>query len=163
MEGISAFLRTIQRSAVVLSSKLLVRCVAAASTGVVSAVALFYAAVAAAAPPQHAQSGDRPLLPAVEKQQRLTEQMVRTEVERELRDARTRMANEPAAVQKDLALLAGRVAKVPGLNVQTRTQLRGQIARVVREAHRRALRNNRAIALPRPGKALPPPSANGSS
>jgi hypothetical protein len=117
----------------------------------VATLLLSYAAIATAAPPQQAAatSGERPLLPSFEKQQRLTEQMIRTEVEQELRDARTRIATEPAEVQRNLALLAGRIARTPGLNIQTRTQLRGQIARVVREAHRRALAqqsNDRAKA-----------------
>ncbi len=117
------------------------RRVSVASRFVVAGLLLSYAVVAAAAPPQSdfVPSGDQPLLPAFEQQQRLTEQMIRTEVEQELRNARTRLATEPAAVRKDLALLSGRISRAPGLSIQTRRELRGQLARVVREAHRRAL------------------------
>jgi general secretion pathway protein D len=100
-----------------------------------------FAAVAWAAPPpvENAASDDGPLLSAFEKQQRLAEQAIRAEVEQQLRDGRARMAAEPATVQKDLALLAGRVFRVHGLSEATRAELRGQIAPLVREARRRAL------------------------
>ncbi len=97
------------------------------------------AAVAALALPAFAQSSDEPLLPQVESQQRLAAQMIRSDVEQELRDARTRIANDPSGVYQNLSLLAARVAKARGLTSRERTTLHGQVARVQREARRRAL------------------------
>jgi hypothetical protein len=110
--------------------------------------ALLLVAWAAAASANKSTAGDSPLpdkpdfpdsfLDSVEQQRRVTIDLVRTEVENALRQARVRLATDPAAVERDLNLLIERVARVPELNSGMRLHLRGALEAAVREGHRRA-------------------------
>ncbi len=68
---------------------------------------------------------------------RLIESLIRTEVENDLRRARTRMATDPQSIKETLKLTLERVVKAPELTVETRAQLRNQLETALRESSRR--------------------------
>jgi hypothetical protein len=78
------------------------------------------------------------LLSAIEQQNRLVTALVRTEVENELREARSQMATDPLKVEQSLKLMMERVMKSPEVNAEVRAQLRAQLETALREANRRA-------------------------
>jgi hypothetical protein len=78
------------------------------------------------------------LLTSMGQQRRLTTELVCTEVENELRQARARLASDPATVEQDLKLMIERVTRSPELNSEVQSQLRSRLEMAVRESHRRA-------------------------
>ena len=78
------------------------------------------------------------LLASMDQQRRLTTELVCTEVENELRQARARLGTDPATVEQDLKLMIERVARAPELNSEVQSHLRSRLETAVRESHRRA-------------------------
>jgi hypothetical protein len=88
--------------------------------------------------PEAGTSGEGSLLEAVVAQNRLMAETIRSEVENELRLARTRMEHDPTAVEQVLKLMIGHIAQAPELSAEVRANLRGQLETALREAHRQA-------------------------
>ena len=88
--------------------------------------------------PTAVDNGQGRLLENVEQQRRLITAQVRAEVENELRESRSRMGNDPLAVEQSLKLMMERVVQVPELKAEVRAQLRSQLEAALREANRRA-------------------------
>ena len=102
------------------------------------------ARVLQAAPPATADqsSSTRPdgaVLEKVEAQNKLSAAALLAEVDYGLRQARTRMGNDPAGAEQDLRLLIERVAKAPQLSAVARANVRGRLTTAMREAQRRAI------------------------
>ncbi len=82
--------------------------------------------------------GEGRLLADIDAQNRLITNLIRTEVENEMRESRSRMASEPAKVEQSLKLMMQRVMQAPELKAEVRSQLRTQLETMLREANRRA-------------------------
>ena len=78
------------------------------------------------------------LLDRTQEQNNLIAAVIKSEVENEVKNARARMAVDPAGIQSSLKVTLERVLKAPELNSELRSQLRGQIAAALRESARRA-------------------------
>jgi hypothetical protein len=81
--------------------------------------------------------GQGRLLENIEQHNRLMTDLIRTEVEESLRNARAQMETDPLATQDDLKLMLGRVLRTPELRAEVRASLRGQLEAALREAARR--------------------------
>ncbi len=81
---------------------------------------------------------DGQLLADLESHNRLITQLIRAEVEDELREARVKLEQDPLAVEQRLKLTMERIVKAPELKADVRAQLRLKLEAAVREAHRRA-------------------------
>ena len=86
------------------------------------------------APARASESDDHALLDATVAENSLMSSVIKADVEKQLRDARTEMASDPAGVEKVLKMTLGRVLRHPELTSELRAQLRGMIAAVLREA-----------------------------
>jgi len=86
--------------------------------------------------------GEGRLLENIEQHNRLMTDLIRTETENALREARALMSSNPGAVEDSLKLMLGRVLAAPELRAETRAQLRGQLEAALRETARRATEND---------------------
>ena len=121
---------------VVISTSAALTKAAEAQTAVRSAA---ISAPGQSAPARASESDDHALLDATVAQNSLMSSVIKADVEKQLRDARTEMASDPAGVEKVLKMTLGRVLRAPELTSELRAQLRGMIAAALREADRRAL------------------------
>ncbi len=103
-------------------------------------------------------SSEGAFLQSIDNQRKVITDLVRTEVENELRIARGQMATDPTAVEQSLKLMMQRVMQTAELTAEVRAQLRGQLEIAMREASRRAstkevidqqVQESRAAALDR--------------
>ncbi|HEY1599006.1 MAG TPA: hypothetical protein VGG64_05360, partial [Pirellulales bacterium] len=86
-------------------------------------------------------SADEPdggLLDAVDRERRVLQQSVQTEVRTAVNDARTQMATNPDAVIDGLKVELERVRKTPELDTALRGQLAGQLETALQDASRRS-------------------------
>ncbi len=82
--------------------------------------------------------GEGRLLQNIEQNNRLMTDLIRTEVESTLREARARMGSDPASIEDSLKVMLGRVVHSPELKAEVRAQMRRQLEAALREASRRA-------------------------
>ncbi|MEX0977614.1 MAG: STN domain-containing protein, partial [Pirellulales bacterium] len=108
------------------------------------AVPLAAATLAAAAPSEpvpppvgDVNDGEGRLLADVEQHNRLITELLRAQVENELRQARAQMSTNPQGTEQSLKLMFERVVRSPELKAEVRAQLRGQLEATLREAARR--------------------------
>ena len=88
---------------------------------------------------------DTSLLDSTLAQNELIAAVIKSDVEKQLRDAQSQMAGDPEGVEKALKVTLGRVLRAPELNSELRAQLRGQIAA--------ALRGKRIVGRPKSSSA----------
>jgi hypothetical protein len=93
---------------------------------------------AAGADPLPSEEGS-PLLRQVEDQTRVQEQLVQSQVEIGVRDARTLMSSNPTGAEENLKVLQHQVDTSPSLGAEVRQQLRTNIEVAIREARRQSV------------------------
>ena len=88
------------------------------------------------APADDSAASEGSFLDAVEVQNDVIAQVIKTEVENTLKASRSRMAGDPQGTKADLKLELERVRRAPELSSEARAQLNDQLAAAIREAER---------------------------
>ena len=86
-------------------------------------------------------------LDRVEASAAVQSEVIQTEVEQGLNQARQRMATDPALVRQDLKLLLESLDRAADLRPEVRSQLRDRIEALLREAQRREVESEDRLAL----------------